>query len=738
MADLEKGPGEDEMSWQHCGTEDHRHSLDGKAAATTTQSHLASSTYHINRTPQFPEGGTKAYLAVLGAFLAMFCTFGQLNAFGTYQTWYAEHQLSHLEPATIAWIGSMQLWVFFFSGGPIGQLFDAYGPRWIMAGGSVLYVFAIMMTSISTQYYQYLLAHGIVFGLGVGMLFYPSMSSVSTYFSKYRATALGIVASGSSFGGVVYPIMLQRLFETASSSRSSSSWTTRGTSRSQRTTPSSCSPVMNAGGVIGRVAPNILSDRIGRFNLLVPASFLSGLLCVCFWLFARSLVPLMLFAAAYGFSSGAFISVITPCVAQISDIRQIGSRIGALYTPPAHSSGDQPPARFSRQARASTTGMILFAGLTVIAGSFLILAAKLKIDSRLVRGEAESGASVNCISIITTFYDSSLELTGAEGLWFEDCGLIIQAETTLFRVSRDFLAMRSPVFGGNACPLPTPQDAELMEGCPFVRLPDSAEDVTLFPQGPAILRVRFYYIQQSLHLSALQRFFEPPPTKTSFSVVAGILRMSHKYEVDVLRKRALIHLSSACPTTLSGWDTRLTEQTWFPLAPAHYFEAISLARQTSALWILPLALYRACAALDIGEIMMGTEGHVLSPADAVTCARGLRFLDTTATSQALNFLSSPTVPGCESPHACAARKREGHIKADEWRKYEFATEFRPCPPLEIWDDGTFERLEVCAVCKPHLRSAHALARQAIWDRLPDIFALPSWTELTQMKADALE
>jgi hypothetical protein len=37
--------------------------------------------------------------------------------------------------------------------------------------GSVVYVFAIMMTSISTQYYQYLLAHGVLFGLGVGMLY---------------------------------------------------------------------------------------------------------------------------------------------------------------------------------------------------------------------------------------------------------------------------------------------------------------------------------------------------------------------------------------------------------------------------------------------------------------------------------------------------------------------------------------------------------------------------------------
>ena len=30
--------------------------------------------------------------------------------------------------------------------------------------------------------------------------FYPSLSSVSTHFSKYRATALGIASAGSSFG----------------------------------------------------------------------------------------------------------------------------------------------------------------------------------------------------------------------------------------------------------------------------------------------------------------------------------------------------------------------------------------------------------------------------------------------------------------------------------------------------------------------------------------------------------
>lgn len=92
---------------------------EGSTTATTfeedSNSSKTSSPSTQSTPPSYPEGGLQAWLTVCGAFVGLFCTFGQLNAFGTFQTWYAEHQLHNLPPSTIAWIGSLQLWIFFFS-----------------------------------------------------------------------------------------------------------------------------------------------------------------------------------------------------------------------------------------------------------------------------------------------------------------------------------------------------------------------------------------------------------------------------------------------------------------------------------------------------------------------------------------------------------------------------------------------------------------------------------------------
>jgi len=70
-----------------------------------------------------------------------------------------------------------------------------------------------MMTSLSTKYYQLILAQGIVSSLGSSAIFNGTLSSVAGWFLKRRATAFGIVVSGSSVGGVIGPIMLRHLID---------------------------------------------------------------------------------------------------------------------------------------------------------------------------------------------------------------------------------------------------------------------------------------------------------------------------------------------------------------------------------------------------------------------------------------------------------------------------------------------------------------------------------------------
>lgn len=58
--------------------------------------------------------------------------------------------------------------------GPIiGKLYDSYGPRWLIFVGSFMHVFGIMMASISTEYYQILLAQGVCSAIGVSAIFQP-------------------------------------------------------------------------------------------------------------------------------------------------------------------------------------------------------------------------------------------------------------------------------------------------------------------------------------------------------------------------------------------------------------------------------------------------------------------------------------------------------------------------------------------------------------------------------------
>ena len=49
--------------------------------------------------------------------------------------------------------------------------------------------------------------------MGVCAIFQPAMNCIPSWFEKKRGAAYGIVSTGSSLGGVIFPIMVSRLID---------------------------------------------------------------------------------------------------------------------------------------------------------------------------------------------------------------------------------------------------------------------------------------------------------------------------------------------------------------------------------------------------------------------------------------------------------------------------------------------------------------------------------------------
>ncbi|KFZ15794.1 hypothetical protein V502_05409 [Pseudogymnoascus sp. VKM F-4520 (FW-2644)] len=214
----------------------------GAASATKTESNvmrrvltLSARTSNVSIGPPPPDGGFKAWLQCAIACMMVTTTLGFVTSFGMFQSFYVG--FLDRPPSDIAWIGGFQFFFLLFVGTFSGRLADAGYFRQVIFVGSFLQLLGIFMASISTQYWQLILSHGICVGLGNGCIFAPSVALVSTYFSTKKSLAIGISisgggasvalvstyfstrkslaigisASGGAIGGLIFPSMVQNL-----------------------------------------------------------------------------------------------------------------------------------------------------------------------------------------------------------------------------------------------------------------------------------------------------------------------------------------------------------------------------------------------------------------------------------------------------------------------------------------------------------------------------------------------
>ncbi|KAJ5370752.1 Major facilitator superfamily domain general substrate transporter [Penicillium cataractarum] len=344
--------------------------------------------------PPPPNGGLTAWLQVAGAFFLFFNCWGVVNTFGVYQSYYEDTLLPDYSASSISWIGTVQGFLLLMAGAVVGPIYDKGYLTSLLAAGTFLVVFGLMMTSLATKYYQIFLAHGLVVGLGCSCLFLPSIAIVATYFTSRRALATGITASGGSIGSVIYPIMFHKLIGPVGFG-----WTTRIIAfvalgglifsiavMKPRLPPPKQSrslldvsafkeapflilclafffsfiglyfpffylptyftsflhtdgsiafyiiAILNAASVFGRIAPGILADHIGSLNTIIPISFIAAVLAFA-WIGIRNEAGTIVFAILYGFASGAIVSLPATILARLtSNMSILGTRMGMSFT----------------------------------------------------------------------------------------------------------------------------------------------------------------------------------------------------------------------------------------------------------------------------------------------------------------------------------------------------------------------------------------------------------------------
>ncbi|PYH85830.1 major facilitator superfamily protein [Aspergillus uvarum CBS 121591] len=345
------------------------------------------------RTQDPPDGGCRAWLQVVGSFFLFFNTWGLINSYGVFETFYEETLLQGTTSSTISWIGSLQSFLIMFLGVLTGPIYDAGFVIPLLYIGSFLVVFGHMMLSLCQSFWQVLLAQSFCVGIGAGLIFVPSIAILSTYFTTKLPLVIGIAASGSSIGGVIYPILIRELL-----GRVGFGWTIRiagfvalfglgiscavlrvrvlpahrrklidwsafreapytlfaiglflcfmglytpfyyiqSVAIQNHITSENLAfylvPIMNAASTLGRLAPGYLSRWIGSLNILILCALSSGLLVLCI-IAVQTQGSLLAICALYGFFSGSLVSLMGPILVMLSPHRGVtGTRMGMCFT----------------------------------------------------------------------------------------------------------------------------------------------------------------------------------------------------------------------------------------------------------------------------------------------------------------------------------------------------------------------------------------------------------------------
>jgi MFS family permease len=331
-------------------------------------------------------------VVVAAAFTLMFVGFASAYCFAAFFTAFqAEFGASR---GDVALVFSAAAFLWFLLGAPGGMAADRFGPRRVCALGVASLVAALWLASRAGSVEALYATFSIGVGLGVGLVYVPSVGAVQPWFAANRALASGVAIAGIGAGNIAGPLLAAwwiglfgwRGAYVAMASfvlvlggiaavlvrrkeRSSTTTSVSGVALSQavRTRPFwllygslvfSCVglfvpmvhlgpyaqdlgyseaqgvalvSLIGLGSLLGRFAVGPFADRLGRqASLAAMYAGLGAMLLV--WWAASAWWLLALFAVAFGTFYGAYVALLPTIVMDLYGARSVSGIIGCLYT----------------------------------------------------------------------------------------------------------------------------------------------------------------------------------------------------------------------------------------------------------------------------------------------------------------------------------------------------------------------------------------------------------------------
>ena len=146
-----------------------------------------------------------AWVVVWATFFALAIIFGVSYSFAAFFASFAGE--FNAQRADVSLVFGLSGGVYFVFGAGAGMLADRFGPRAVTCAGMLLIAAGLLLCSFAGSMSMVYAAYGVGVGLGIALVYTPSIACVQPWFTQRRGLAAGLASAGIGAGTVAVPLI---------------------------------------------------------------------------------------------------------------------------------------------------------------------------------------------------------------------------------------------------------------------------------------------------------------------------------------------------------------------------------------------------------------------------------------------------------------------------------------------------------------------------------------------------